>query len=117
MRMHWRRDGTSASPKMIDLRLPSLGRLQIPSGTLHRSAYELRVGAIREAWALGGVWREAIRCLKARRFDLDAFMESRVAGVQGVDALIARAGAEPLSALISDYLASTRATDTEKMRR
>ena len=115
--MRWRRDGTSASPNMIDLRLSNLGRLQLASGTNYRNAYELRVNALREAWALAGVWAEAVRCLKIRRFDLGAFMEARAEGAKGIEALLARAGAEPLSGLIEDYLSSTRATDTAKMRR
>lgn len=115
-RAKWRRDGTSESPKPIDLRLPGFGRVQLASGVIHRSAYELRVNAIREAWALGGVWRDAVRALATRRFDVAAFMDARALGEAGVRELLTRAGSEPLADLVRDYLKQTRATDKGKMR-
>ena len=115
-RAKWRRDGTSASPKMIDLRLPRLGRLQAPSGVVHRAAYELRVGMIRECWALGGVWGDAVKALRARRIDVHQLYTAKQQGEPAVRALLAEAGAEPVSTLIRDYLKQTRAVDTGKMR-
>jgi integrase len=115
-RAKWRRDGTSASPKSIDVRLPGLGRLQLTSGVVHRSAYELRVNAIREAWALGGVWADAVRALQAGRFDVAAFYEARGKGEPAVRHLLATAGSEPLATLTRDYLKQSKATDVAKMR-
>lgn len=115
-RAKWRRDGTSASPKAIDLRLPKLGRLQVTSGVVHRSAYDLRVSAIRESWALGGVWADAVRAMHAGRFDVSAFMEARARGEDGIRRLLETAGAEPLTTLVRDYLKQSKATDTAKMR-
>jgi integrase len=112
----WSREGTSASPKMIDVRLPGLGRLQVTSGVVHRSAYTLRVNAIREAWALGGLWADAVRALKAGRFDVAAFYEARSRGEAGVRHLLATAGSEPLATLVKDYLKQSKATDLVKMR-
>lgn len=121
-RMKWRRDGTSDTPKMIDLRLPGLDpragdRLQVPSGTIHRTAYDRRVGMIRECWALGGIWSDAVRALKARRIDVNALWDAKqTRGEPGIRSLLERCGSEPLAALVTDYLAQARAKDADKMR-
>jgi integrase len=83
---------------------------------VHRSAYELRVNAIREAWALGGVWADAIRALHAGRFDVADFMAARAKGEDGIKHLLATAGSEPLQGLVKDYLKQSKATDVAKMR-
>lgn len=119
--MKWRRDGTSDAPKPIDIRLPGLGtpgdRLQITSGVLHKTAYTLRVNMIRECWALGGMWADAVRALARRRFDVNALYDAKQQGGEaGVRELLERAGAEPLADVIRDYLAGTRATDLRMMR-
>lgn len=114
-RAKWRRDGTSESPKPIDLRLGDL-RLQVSSGVVNREAWELRRNAIKEAWALGGIWRDAVKALQAGRFDVAAFYEARSRGEAGIRALMAAAGSEPLAGLIRDYLKQTKAGDVAKMR-
>lgn len=115
-RMKWKRDGTSEAPKDIDLRLSGLGRLVVSSGVIHKSAYELRVNAIREAWTLGGVHGQAVRGLALKRFDVSAFMAARQAGTDGIEALLKASGAEPLAAVMRDYLKQSRASDKAKMR-
>lgn len=118
-RASWRRDGTSATPKAIDLRLSGLnakGRLQVSSGVLHRTAYEMRRNAIKEAWALGGIHRAAIVALDQGRFDVEAFWDARSRGAEGLAYLLATAGSEPLKDLIRDYLKQTKATDAKKMK-
>lgn len=118
-RAKWRRDQTSDSPKGIDLRLPGLkpsDRFQVSSGVVHKSAYELRRNAIREAWALGGIWADAVRALSAKRIDLDAFMQAREGGKDAIQALLVSAGSEPLSLVIRDYLKQSRAKDKAKMK-
>ena len=118
-RAKWRRDGTSATPKAIDLRLDGLkpdGRLQLSSGVCLKTAYELRVNALREAWALGGIWRESVQLLKAKRYDLDAWYQAKQQGADALAALKARSGAELLTPVIRDYLKQSRATDKRKMQ-
>jgi integrase len=115
-RAKWRRDGTSEVPKAIDLRLDTKTRLQVSSGVVNKSAYELRVNAIKEAWGKGGVWRQAVLALKARRFDVAAFYAAREGGTDGIEALMQRAGSEPLAALVRDYLKASKATDKGKMK-
>jgi integrase len=115
-RAKWRRDGTSATPKPIDMILDARTRLQISSGVVNRTAYELRVAAIKEAWGKGGAWRQAVLALKARRFDVAAFYAAREAGTAGIEALLARAGSEPLAGLVRDYLKQSSAGDRAKMR-
>jgi integrase len=83
---------------------------------VHRDGYQRRVNAIREAWDRGGVWREAVRCLEKRRFDLSAFMAARERGTEGIEELLHRSGAEPLRPLIEDFLAQAKAQDVKKMR-
>lgn len=114
----WKRDGTSDHIKPIDLILDGLGRLQLSSGTIHKSAFEIRVNAIKEAWALGGIWRDAIKALNAkpRRFTLDSFMLARASGEAGIRDLLHRVGAEPLAPVIRDYLKQSRATDAKNMK-
>lgn len=113
--MKWRRDGTSETPKPIDLVLDGV-RLQVSSGVIHKSAYELRRNAVKEAWTLGGIWRDAILAMKAGRFGMAEFYEARSRGEAGVRDLMTRAGSEPLKDLIRDYLKQTKATDKPKMR-
>lgn len=115
-RAQWRRDGTSASPKAIDLRLKGLGRLQVTSGVLHKNAYSARVNAIRESWNLGGLWADAVRALAAGRFDVSAFYYARAQGEAGIRHLMETAGSELLAVVVKDYLKQTKATDVRKMR-
>lgn len=115
-RPQWNEDGVSPSPKMIDLRLPGLGRLQIASGLVHRVAYENRVNMIKEMWALGGMWADAVRALQLLRFDVHALYEAKLRGAEAVAELLAFRGGEPLATTISDYLAQSDASDKAKMR-
>jgi integrase/recombinase XerD len=101
---------------MIDVKLPGLGRLQITSGVVHKSAYDLRRNAIVEAWALGGVWADAVRALAARRFDVSEFMAARTDGEPAIRRLLETKGAEPLAVVVRDYLKQAKASDVAKMR-
>jgi integrase len=112
----WRRDGTSESPKPIDLRLPGLGRLQLSSGVLHKTAWENRRNAIKEAWALGGIWADSVRGLAAGRFDVSAWYTAKAAGEDALRTLLNTKGAEPLVAVVRDYLRQVKAKDSAKMR-
>lgn len=118
-RAKWKRDGTSDSPKPLDLRLKGLepdGRLQLTSGVLNRSAYETRKNVIRQAWTMGGIWSDAVRGLKLKRFDVAEFMAAWVLGEPGIRSLLERKGAESLVTLVRDYLKQTKASDKKKMR-
>lgn len=101
---------------MIDLRLPGLGRLQIASGLVHRVAYENRVNMIKEMWALGGMWADAVRALQLLRFDVNTLYEAKLRGADAVAELLAFKGGERLSTTIDDYLAQSDTSDKAKMR-
>jgi integrase/recombinase XerD len=115
-RAQWDGNGESPSPKMIDLRLPGFGRLQIASGLTHRVPYEARVAMIKEFWALGGIWSDAVRALAALRFDVNALYAAKLEGREAIERLLATQGGEPLAELIEAYLAQTDAQDVAKMR-
>ena len=112
----WGPGGTSDTPKAIDLKLAKGVRVQVTSGVLTKAAYEARVHAIKEAWGMGGVWAEAVRALIAKRFTVGAFYTAKADGVKGIEALLARAGSEPLKDLARDYLKQSKATDKKNMR-
>lgn len=117
-RAKWKRDGTSDSPKPIDIRLEGLPtrdhRLQVTSGVLTKSAYDNRRRAILEAWEMGGMWRDSVVALARKRFTLGAWYDAKQKGTMAV--LLAESGAEPLRALVDDFLAQTTARDKAKMR-
>jgi len=118
-RAKWRRDGTSPTPKPLDLRLDGLGRLQVSSGVVNRTAWELRRNAITEAWALGGIHADVIRALKDPKrpgVTVNTFMDARSRGEAGLRHLLETAGAEMLAPLVKDYLKQSKAADVKKMR-
>lgn len=116
----WGRNGTSETPKPIDLRFGKV-RLQISSGVYTKDAWTLRRNAIRESWALGGLWRDAVMALIAKRFTLAAFYEARQQGEPAVRTLMATSGSEPLKDLIRDYVKQSKSKDirhtTQKLQR
>lgn len=118
--MKWRRDGTSETPKPIDIRLAGLGtpgdRLQVSSGVTNRIGYNLRKAALVESWILGGVHRESVRGVALRRFDVNTWYSARQKGTEAIETLLRESGAEPLDDLIRDYLRSSKAGDKPKMR-
>jgi integrase/recombinase XerD len=115
-RAQWGENDVAPSPKMIDLRLPGLGRLQIASGLVHRAAYENRVNMIKEMWALGGMWADAVRALQLLRFDVNTLYDAKLRGREAVAELLSLRGGEPLATTIDDYLAQSDAGDKAKMR-
>lgn len=112
----WLPGGVSLTPKTIDLQLSKDFRLQVTSGVLLKVAYDNRVTALKEAWAMGGVWAEAVRAVKAKRCTVAEFYAAKMDGVKGIEALLKRAGSEPLKDLIRDYLKQSKATDKKNMR-
>lgn len=111
----WRRDGTSETPKAIDLRFGKL-RLQVSSGVYTKAAYDLRKNAVRESWALGGIWRDAVMALIAKRFSLAAFYEARQQGEPAIKKLMATSGSEPLKDVIRDYVKQSKSKDIHHTR-
>lgn len=114
--MKWGRGGVSAKPKPIDVYLDGGPRLQVSSGVLRKDAYDARRLAIKEDWSRGGVWREAVLALHAKRFTVAEWYAVRSAGVEALGSFLAAKGAEPLREAIRDYLRSVRAADKPKMR-
>lgn len=114
--MKWGRGGVSKTPKPIDIWLDGGPRLQVSSGVLTKEGYTNRRNAIKEDWSKGGVWRDAILALHAKRFTVTEWYAVRSEGVEALETFLAAKGAEPLMTAIRDYLKQVKASDKAKMK-
>lgn len=114
--MKWRRDGTSTAPKQIDIYLEGGPRLQISSGVTTRDGYENRRRAIKEDWGRGGVWRDAVAGLNAKRFSVGEWYDQRAQGLGALTTFLAAAGTEPLIHLVDDYIKQLTTADRARTR-